>query len=298
MHKSINQLTKSEKSEVSSALISPELPYVAEMVDNRIKVGKRFEVKSQTPSQTVDNMSAEKREKRAKHDVVEEQSAESLRTMKSKTFREWTPEHISYLEMRNENMAFVKFMYERSKEIVQREIEADPRKYFGDSKMSAHIEETVGAGSASRFLFFVVNPEPKAQEDLEKINKLIMKTLSKCWVRRSMFSYEQRGTLEENFGTGLHINILIEKKKKYMSKRWSECLKEVKNTWKSIVKVSVPNTLAVRYAPVEDNFVKYLKGEKVDAEKAPLVEADRVWRRDVLRVPDLISNWEDGQIED
>lgn len=208
-------------------------------------------------------------------------------------YSEWKSENIELARIRSVNQAFLKTLYARAKEYVEKDLEEDSNvdRYFGTGDFGRFVKESIGAGSASRFIYFTVNPKPQAQGDFASIALAVEKCTSKVWIKRYMLSYEQRGLSgTPEFGTGLHLNLLVEKKEEYMAKKPAECLREVKNTFKKLCEVQIAGILTMRYAPVPDNFVEYIKGNK-EEEKIPLVDADRQWRG-LLGIPDILGNWD------
>lgn len=204
-----------------------------------------------------------------------------------------TEAHFDYLRKYLLNQALVKEMMVDARSYIRSKIDNDPERYYGNGEFGNYIKSTLGAGSASKYIYFTINLKPDVQSDFVSIARTVEKTVSKVWVKRYLLSYEQRGTIDSStFGTGVHVNLLVEKAETHMKKKPAECLKEVKNTWKNMCDVSVPAVIAMRYAPDCVNFVNYIHGIKDDEEKMPLVEADRKWRQ-LLGIPDVMGTWED-----
>lgn len=204
-----------------------------------------------------------------------------------------TESHFEYLRSYLLNQALVKEMMVDARAYIRSKIDNSPERYYGKGDFGNFVKTSLGAGSASRYIYFTINLKPEAQHDFGVIAKQIEKTATKTWIKRYLLSYEQRGLVgTPEFGTGVHINFLVEKAEEYMSKKPADCLKEVKNTWKHLCDVSIPAVLTMRYAPDPVNFVNYVSGIKDDEEKQPLVEADKAWRK-YLGIPDVMGTWED-----
>lgn len=206
----------------------------------------------------------------------------------------WSQEEEKLLDIRITNQAYCKLIYQQKREVMENEFYKHPERYTSDPRIIKHAHEVSAAGSSSRFINFTINIKPEAQGDFGRIKKQIEKATTKTWIKRWICSYEQRGLIgTPEFGTGIHINLLIEKTDKHMSKKASKCWEEMKNTFKHLISFDGWNDkklLNMSYNTDPENFLNYVKGIKSDPEKLPLVESDRVWRKS-LGIPDVIGNW-------
>lgn len=218
-----------------------------------------------------------------------------LDAMQYRPRQTWTKEETDLMKIRLENQAYSKLIYHQYKEVLEKELNESPETLTDDPRIIDHVNETNAAGGSSRYLCFTVNVKPEAQSDLNCIKKYLDKATTKTWIKRYLCSYEQRGLIgTPEFGTGLHINLLVEKKQEYMSKKASKCYDEMKNTFKHIVKFDGYNDkklMALRFNWDPTNFVNYINGLK-EEEKLPLVEADKVWRQQ-LGIPDTFGTWDE-----
>lgn len=220
-----------------------------------------------------------------------------LERLKNHHYSNFTREEHDYLVMQAQNRAYTKLVYQMEMELVRRDMEDNADLYFGENTpLSNHVKEAAGAGSASRYVFWTINIQPDKQSNIENILTAIEKTSTKKWIARWAANIEQRGVYgQDNFGTGIHVNFLTEKKQTHIKKRLSEMEKEMKNTWKNFAQVSIPGILTSRPSPDPTNFLNYLRGIKADDEKAPLVDSDRIWRLQYNNppIPDVMGNWEE-----
>lgn len=220
--------------------------------------------------------------------------------LQSKYYDEYTQEELAIMKLRAENQGFFKEMICDARNTARAKIDADPDRYYGvNSAMSQMVKENTRAGTLNKYQYYTINIKPESQSDFGSIQKAIAKSADKVWVGRWLCSFEQRGLIgQPNFGTGLHINFLIEKAETHMSKKQSLCEKEMKNTWKNLCEVNIIGTHApfmCRYAADGTNFENYVKGNKdfvKHPEKKPMVEADRLWRREYLRMEDYFGDWD------
>lgn len=215
-----------------------------------------------------------------------------LDVLQSVSEEQLTEDHFNYLRGYLLNQALIKEMMVDARSYIRSKIDNNPERYYGNGEFGQFVKTSLGAGSASKYIYFTINLKPEAQNDFSAIARTVEKTTSKVWIKRYLLSYEQRGSIgSDTFGTGVHVNLLIEKTETHMNKKPAECLKEMKNTWKNMCDVTVPAVLTMRYAPDPANFVNYVKGIKDGEEKQPLVEADKVWRQ-MLGIPDSMGTWE------
>lgn len=257
-----------------------------------------YEVYMQDKAQGLDVLEMTEEEYVAQRDLLKA----DVREMKEKeilqqvSYDQWTPDFMKGVITRVQNQAYVKEMMVDMREFVRSKIDDNSDQLYGAHPAFAEFhKQKIGAGSASRFLFFTINIKPESQGDFGNIADKVQTAVNKVWVKRWLLSYEQRGLIgTDKFGTGLHLNLLVEKRDEYIKKKPSECDKEMKNTFKHLCQVHIPGVFHMSHAPVPDNFINYIRGKKADENKTDLVKADIQWRAS-LGIPDEIGTWNDYQ---
>jgi len=124
----------------------------------------------------------------------------------------------------------------------------------------------------SKFLFITINYKPNTT--LEAISKMTTNIVTKKWVSKYYYTFEQRGKTQETCGEGIHTHIILQN----VDKPMSQIHREIHNT----VKNYVGNKLHVDVKQYPTKFlsekIDYIKGLKWDEDKLQKVEMDKLFR--------------------
>lgn len=216
--------------------------------------------------------------------------------LKSKDTEKLTEEEYEFVTRRTNNQAFSKEVMANCRSYQRSLIDNNPHKYYGSNPgLLAHVEAELGAGSSCRYQFYTINFKPEVEDRIDAIKLATMKACTRKWVKRYMYCIEQRGTSpdDENYGRGVHIHMLIEKTDTHMKKSLSQCTTEIKTNFRALCLVDIVGPFHYNYSTcAEENWVDYIKGIKKDEIKLEKVQADIHWRKNHLRMPDCIGNWD------
>lgn len=218
--------------------------------------------------------------------------------LKSKDTEKLTEEEYEFVTRRTNNQAFSKEVMANCRSYQRSLIDNNPHKYYGSNPgLLAHVEAELGAGSSCRYQCYTINFKSEVEHNIVAIKQAIMAACTRKWVKRYMYCIEQRGTLhpdDENYGKGVHIHMLIEKKDTHTKKSISQCSTEIKTNFRGLCLVDIAGPFHYYYSTcAEENWVNYIKGIKKDESKLEKVQADIHWRKNELRMPDCIGNWDD-----
>lgn len=130
-------------------------------------------------------------------------------------------------------------------------------------------------GALYEYEWVTVNCAPGVQ--LEDVQRKVEKFVNRKIVKRAEWVYEQRGTTEEDMGSGMHVHMLVQQSGSLFHGDFS---RNAKNTFKSLV--GNPNAIHIlgcKNVKDVENRRKYMSGEKDDEAKMRKVSIDKLWRR-------------------
>jgi len=137
----------------------------------------------------------------------------------------------------------------------------------------AMAEEACRA-TGERIVWVTVNPEPSVT--FKQLETKVDKAVSKAWIESYAYAYEFRKL--DNNNNGLHVHILLRKGEK----RQSEVIREVTNTFKSLV--GIPDKhIDIRFYDYEylNDKMDYLNGIKYDDDKKEAIELTKKLRTEM-----------------
>ena len=126
------------------------------------------------------------------------------------------------------------------------------------------------------FWFITISPKPDAVFEQFKSNIEDISTF--IWCEKCFWTFEQRGTCEEDMGEGFHAHIILDKYNISPSK-----LKTIiKNKFEKFVVVDkyIDNKINILEKAREYllDKMEYITGKKIDEDKPQKVEMDKKWR--------------------
>lgn len=132
--------------------------------------------------------------------------------------------------------------------------------------------EAIGQKESGESIYFVT-VNPKDDVSLEDLVKHTEKYTAQKHVTSADWVYEQRGSAEEQAGTGKHVHMLVTTKTCK-----SDFIKRTQGKFKALV----GNERHVHISHVKPEWVadkrKYMQGEKTGDGKDVKVQIDKVWR--------------------
>lgn len=129
-------------------------------------------------------------------------------------------------------------------------------------------------GALYEYEWVTVNCAPGVQ--LEDVQRKVEKFVNRKIVKSAEWVYEQRGSIEEEMGSGMHVHMLVQQSGALFHGDFS---RNVKNTFKTLV--GNPNAVCVlgcKNVKDIENRRKYMSGEKDDEGKMRKVAIDKLWR--------------------
>lgn len=165
------------------------------------------------------------------------------------------------------------------KEYMRQQLKDNPEQHIQDENV-LNIIKTINENrknkkekEKSNYVFITINPSPDSS--LEKFVSTVHKSVTKKWVTYYLYSFEQRGTLDNDYCTGHHCHMLLYRE----GKRPSEIAREFRNTFKSFI--GNPQHVNIKYISDKDveKVTNYIKGIKKDEDKQEKIEADIAFRK-------------------
>lgn len=83
------------------------------------------------------------------------------------------------------------------------------------------------------YLFVTVNPKPDIT--FEELQKAVKKLITKKWLTRYIYVYEQRGKTPDEAGIGFHFHMLLDKQ----GKPEYDCKREIANTFQHVCNIEL-----------------------------------------------------------
>lgn len=134
--------------------------------------------------------------------------------------------------------------------------------------------------------YVVVNLKPVISfaSKTHYICDLLQRYVQRKYIGKYIYTYEQRGTTDDNLGNGVHLNIVFQLA---YHKVPSQVYRETRNTFKDVI--GNPLHVCFRSSVNPQNFISYILGQKKES-KMDLVIRDRQWRLQ-LGLEDYYSNF-------
>ncbi|WP_445729912.1 MULTISPECIES: hypothetical protein [Pseudomonadota] len=138
-----------------------------------------------------------------------------------------------------------------------------------ESQLLREKKEKTALEHNNRYCFITINP--KDGTDFNEFKKQVEKAATRNMFSKVRYVYEQRGSTPEEAGKGFHVHLLAERNLNYKP---SKVLSNLKNTFKSLVKVDNPHCLNFQnigkdFALDKDEYIDGVKtGEGKDAKQS------------------------------
>lgn len=127
-----------------------------------------------------------------------------------------------------------------------------------------------------KYLFLTINPNPHIT--LKEFIVSTTKMMSKPWMTKYLYCYEQRGETEAECGKGFHFHAIIEKPD---GKSYAHILRELSSSANKLCDTSCMNFFNIKNISEEEKNRKiiYITGQKADAVKHKKQEMDIPFRQ-------------------
>ena len=149
-------------------------------------------------------------------------------------------------------------------------------KKLGHQSQIVHNERKRRTEENKPFWFITISPKPDC--DFNEFKSAIEDVSTFIWAEKLKWTFEQRGTTDQDMGTGFHAHIILEKYNIAPSK-----LKTImKNKFSKFVVVDkyIDNKINILEKKPEflQDKLDYIMGKKIDEDKPMKVETDKKWR--------------------
>lgn len=138
-------------------------------------------------------------------------------------------------------------------------------------------------------VFISLRPPPSVE--FETFLAVMKKILNKKWLKRYIYTYEQKGETEDTAGQGFHAHIILYRD----GKVFSEIKREIDNTIKHIIDLKVYSAHDYKLCDDDDDNVQrllnYIQGTKKDKYKHASQEIDIYWRNKMGLAPYYENNF-------
>lgn len=162
------------------------------------------------------------------------------------------------------------------KEYMRGELEENPEEHITDPELLKIVKSVNKSRKekAEKHPYALITINPRPDSDLQEFVELVHKSIKKKWITEYIYTFEQRGTKEDKYGTGHHCHMLLYRE----GKRPSELSREFHNTFKHLI--GNAKHIDIRYVSEKDadNCRAYINGDKKDEKKKAKCEADDLWR--------------------
>ena len=140
----------------------------------------------------------------------------------------------------------------------------------------AYIAQQTEQKNKYKYLFLTINPNPHIT--LKEFIVATTKMMSKPWIAKYLYCYEQRGETEEECGKGFHFHAIIEKPD---GKSYAHILRELSSSANKLCDTSCMNFFNIKNISEEEKNRKitYITGQKADALKHAKQQMDIPFRQ-------------------
>ena len=150
------------------------------------------------------------------------------------------------------------------------------------------LEKVEAIKSKTNYIFLTINPNTERLPLKDFINGMY-KMMSKPWIQKYLYVFEQRGESLETLGNGYHFHAIIEKPK---NKSFNHMIRELSSSGNRYCDTSNFHFFNVKYLSEEEKNRKiiYITGRKADEAKHKKQDMDILWRSKV----NLLSHYNIG----
>lgn len=123
------------------------------------------------------------------------------------------------------------------------------------------------------WIIVTVNVDETLCTDIDKFKPLVEKYTKRAFIKNYIYSFEQRGEIDNARGKGIHAHILV----RQTATDAAQFKRDTKNSFKKVTQHGVH----FRYINTDvDQAIPYIKGIKKDDEKDEKITQDKLWRRE------------------
>jgi len=145
-----------------------------------------------------------------------------------------------------------------------------------DKERYAYLEKQEEIKNKTKYIFLTINPNP--QITFMEFYRCIEKLMSKPWITKYLYVYEQRGETETEVGKGFHFHAIIEKP---TNKSYQHMMRELASTANKVCDTSNFHFYNVKNISEEEKERKivYITGSKADVSKHLKQNMDIIFRK-------------------
>ena len=139
----------------------------------------------------------------------------------------------------------------------------------------SHIQRIEEIQNKTQYIFLTINPNPHIT--LKEFIRCMEKMMSKTWIEKYLYVFEQRGETVADCGKGFHFHAII---KKPSNKSYQHILRELSSSANKVCDTSNYHFYNVKNISDEekDRKIIYITGRKADISKHLKQDMDIIFR--------------------